>query len=81
MTIPQNGFSLPPMRWNAWMKLNGKTPEAVSADLDGKYSEGAITKWERGERTPRKQAQIDLMTYTAGEVTPNDWVLEETAVQ
>lgn len=69
------------MRFEAWMKSNGKTPEAVTADLGGKYSVHAISKWERGERLPRKQAQIDLMSYTDGEVTPNDWVLEQEQAQ
>jgi hypothetical protein len=38
-------------------------------------TEFAVRKWVSGERTPRPKMQALIMDFTAGAVTPNDWVL------
>jgi hypothetical protein len=38
-------------------------------------TEFAVRKWITGERIPRPKMQATIMKFTAGRVTPNDWVL------
>ena len=47
------------------------------AALIGEVSEGAVKKWRYGERTPRPHQMARITAATDGQVTANDFMLEQ----
>lgn len=67
------------MKLSEWMTRENRSDRDVSDALqaldDGFHcSEHTVTKWRRGERTPRGRALALLGSLTNGDVTANDFV-------
>ena len=64
------------MRLGDFMKTRSLDDAAMAA-LIGEVSEGAVKKWRYGERTPRPHQMARITAATDGQVTANDFMLEQ----
>lgn len=64
-------------KWMAKHRIREMTVVEKLQKMAGKRgcTEFAVRKWITGERIPRPKMQALVMEFTAGAVTPNDWVL------
>jgi len=60
------------MTLSEYMKRAGLDALAIARKL--KCSEGAVRKWQYGERTPRKKKMLEIYYLTRGQVTANDFL-------
>jgi hypothetical protein len=81
LVAPQCGVALFPkmgmlgnMKLANYMATKHVTPEELARLMPGTSVSG-IVKWMREERVPRPDQQRRIFEATAGEVTPNDFIL------
>lgn len=59
------------MKLKEYRKKENKTQMDVAKDLG--VRQGIISAWELGNRTPSSTCMKKIITYTDGEVQPNDF--------
>lgn len=59
------------MKLEEYRKRENKTQVEMSKELD--VSQGVLSAWELGNRTPSSTSMQKIIEYTNGEVQPNDF--------
>lgn len=63
------------MKLTRYLKKNGLTISDFARMVE--VTESSVSKWCRGERTPRGSHMRKIVAATAGEVSPNDFLTHE----
>ncbi|MBN9304082.1 MAG: hypothetical protein BGO82_17055 [Devosia sp. 67-54] len=64
------------MKLALYMSQHNLSPEDMAIKIED-CSASAVLKWSRGERVPRVEQQRRIYEITDGQVTPNDFVLDQ----